>query len=751
MKEAVLLDAGMSSREALYRLAQHGYWKHPDVPSARLWLDEYVIRINKLAAQADRTSPGDREAGEVDGAAAAVRSAPLNFEDAIRLNARAAAGQWAAIRRQDSMTIFWYARPVQELLDLLSEVGGDVNLRDALNLHEYEATPSIQAAELPRSSGKLAIVLHGNDLIGVREDIPNDGKLSTRGFRDVVRSASPFEADLGGAVLEESARGSDIDVSVRAFPLLQAPQKVATGEAFDLEIGLSETPVAGVTSPGEVVLRAAPGAATIPVEIQVIADGFEAPNGWKRTLDVIVAEPTRVRVKVALVALQQNEPLRLTKLLVHFAVAGVRCGSASRNIVVESSNVADGSSNSTVVPPDNTRGLSWLAGDGPPPGLVLGPDLPAKPDIELNIYKLDGNTTGGSYRCSIWNAHVVPVPDGSLAIELGNDAGTFAKLLINEVRQWSGDRLVDTILGNIGKIVRDKLPAEFWTVLQGVAAVVKDRPVTLQLNSAEPYVPWELARVDPPIDPARPPFLSAQVAMGRWIVGDRSVASPPPATQSVRAMAVMAGMYKIGGGLRALPEAVEEAKIIAKSYEKMPVVPLECTAANLNDLLEAELSYQFNSIGGVQCVHFAGHGEIDPTRPEEAAIYLNDGRPITPLFFNGSTLGKTCSPFIFLNACMVGTAGEMLGGFGGFPGNCLAGGFCGLLAPLWAVNDSVARSIAIDFYQQTFSASGDRSIADILRDIRSKYQKKTPVATYMAYVYYGNPNLKLTWTRPVEP
>jgi len=254
--------------------------------------------------------------------------------------------------------------------------------------------------------------------------------------------------------------------------------------------------------------------------------------------------------------------------------------------------------------------------------------------------------------------------------------------------------------------------------------------------------------VDPPIHAARPRFLAAQVAMGRWILGDRAVASPPLVSRTIQAMAVMAGMYKLESGLRPLPQAIEEAKTLAQSYAAMPAIPLECSAANFKSLLDASLSYNFNSIGGVECVHFAGHGEVDPERPGDAAIYLSDGRPISPVFFNGSLLGQNHAPFIFLNACMVGTGGEMLGGLGGFPGNCLAGGFSGLVAPLWAVNDGVAKSLALEFYRQVFSVPEGRSVAEILCELRSNYNSERPVSSYLAYVYYGHPDLKLVWNRP---
>jgi hypothetical protein len=735
MKDAILLDAGMTVGAALRRLAQHGYWTYPDALEARLWLDEYTTNINKLAAHAGQArSDGSDESG---GAAVAVRTAVLTFEDAVRLNARSQDGRWAAIRRQDDVTIFWYARPVRDVLGILSNAAPDTTVCVALDLHETSAAPPIQVMDLPKSDGKLAVVLHGNDLIGVNEFTPPYVDLHTRGVEDLVRGAQ--SESVSETPLASSSADEGTGVAVRAFPLLQAPQKVTVGVGFDLEIGLSETPVVGVTSTGKLVLRAPEGATIIPVEVQVVADGFEAPQGWRQKLEVLVANPTKARLMVALVPLPQNDAVRLTSLWVHFVVGGVTCGTASRNVVVESVT-------GTARPP-NQRGISWLGAEGPPTAITIG-EAPLVPDIELDISKPDGNAAQGSYRCVIRNAHGVPVPNGPLAIELGSDANTFAKTLIDQVRQFSGKPLVANLLESVGEQVAEKLPPEFWTVLQAVAALVKKRPITFQLNSSEPYVPWELAVVDPLIDAARPKFLAAQVAMGRWILGSRGVKSPPRSVRNVQAMAVMAGMYNANAGLQPLPQAIEEAKAIAKSYETLPTIPLDCTEANFKALLDATLSYNFNSIGGVQCVHFAGHGEVDPSRPGDAAIYLSDGGPISPLFFRASILGKEHSPFIFLNACMVGAGGEMLGDFGGFPGNCLAGGFCGLIAPLWAVNDGVAKSIALEFYRKMFAGPEGRTVAEILQELRSNYDDKEPVSSYLAYVYYGNPYLKFTRAPP---
>jgi hypothetical protein len=89
---------------------------------------------------------------------------------------------------------------------------------------------------------------------------------------------------------------------------------------------------------------------------------------------------------------------------------------------------------------------------------------------------------------------------------------------------------------------------------------------------------------------------------------------------------------------------------------------------------------------------------------------------------------------------MVGTAGEMLGDYGGFPGNCLAGNFSGLVAPLWAVNDVVAKWVALEFYRHALSDT-PRPVAEILRDIRGAFAQQPQASSYLAYVYYGNPHL----------
>ena len=355
----------------------------------------------------DRGSGGHAATSTAD-----VRAAVPTPEEAARLLARPAEGEWAALRRQDGVTIFWYACQITELLKVFSRVSPEQTVLESLDLHEYTSTRVIQVEDLPSSGPQLQVVLHGHDLLGVKEPEGRPDNFDfDRTFRETVTPAAPSVPAAygteeaagvtvwrggaetvwrGGAETVESkvpsvpaAYGTEeaARVTVRGYPFLDAPQRVTVGVSFELEIGLSGAPVVGVATTGPLVLHAPAGTTTIPVEVQVVADGFSAPQGWRRTLDVAVADPTKARVRIPLIAMVQADPVRLTSLSVHFVVGGVARGAASRNVVVETK--------AEIAPPPDGRGLSWVDAAEPPPVITLDA-IPFVPDIEVDITKPDG-------------------------------------------------------------------------------------------------------------------------------------------------------------------------------------------------------------------------------------------------------------------------------------------------------------------------------------------------------------------------
>ena len=430
------------------------------------------------------------------------------------------------------------------------------------------------------------------------------------------------------------------------------------------------------------------------------------------------------------------------------------CGAASRPIVI-------GRATDTALPAASGLGTPWLAQPATASALsVSSGDSPV--DLTIELAKPDRNAANGRYICRLTSPHAIPMDAGPHEIDLGNDAKTFAKSVVDEVRARAGDVLIDTLFHALGDLVSEKLPPAVFAALRAVAQRVAPNPPAVLFVSAEPYVPWELARIDPPLEAGRPPFLGAQTLLGRWVRDGSAAASPgvassatlriekpptqPPATITVENMAVMAGLYMAAAGLRRLPSAEAEAQALVKNHDGLA---LAASSQALKQLLDATLERDFKRIGGAGAVHFAGHGEFDPARPDSAMMFLSDGKPLSSLLFRGTNYGPDLQPLLFLNACMIGIGGQLLGDMGGFPGNCLRGGFGGVLGALWEVDDTIAAEIGVEFWRRALPPDGatGEPVAAILRDLRAKYSEDAnavPESTYLSYVYYGHPRLTLT-------
>ena len=282
---------------------------------------------------------------------------------------------------------------------------------------------------------------------------------------------------------------------------------------------------------------------------------------------------------------------------------------------------------------------------------------------------------------------------------------------------------------------------------------------SLLITTSEPFVPWELAWVDEDgIDPALLPagvsegHLGALWRVGRWVPpvprrrGPDRPAAPPEATLDADALAVVIGDYAADTKIRDLPAAVEEGKAIASSYHGLPLTVSE---GDVDRLMDAALERRGRPFSPT-VVHFASHGEVSLAQQQFTGILLSGGRRLDLLTVEGSRLGKASRPFVFLNACQVGTAGSILSTYGGLAGAFLGSGCRGFLAPLWNVDDDVAKKIALDFYAKTLKASGSVSVGEAVRQIRAGFGDGSGgTATPLAYVFYGHPDLLLQ--RPKRP
>jgi hypothetical protein len=266
------------------------------------------------------------------------------------------------------------------------------------------------------------------------------------------------------------------------------------------------------------------------------------------------------------------------------------------------------------------------------------------------------------------------------------------------------------------------------SAIRATAAAVGGPP-TILLQSADPYIPWELAHVEDPWLESVPAVLGAQAVVARWALDTSGPTAEPARQVSMRTMNVIRGLYQGVIGFNPLKHAEQEALDLEAAYG---AVIVDANVESLVACLEGEPP--------AQVLHFAIHGKFDPTGVQDGLI-LVDGS-VEPDVIVGFDLAY--QPFVFLNACQVGMAGETLGQYGGMAQAFVEAGASAVIAPLWSVKDDVARDISLRFYQAVFSGT---SPAEFLRAERARPSES---GTNLAYVLYGHPLLELSRSKEAD-
>jgi CHAT domain-containing protein len=206
----------------------------------------------------------------------------------------------------------------------------------------------------------------------------------------------------------------------------------------------------------------------------------------------------------------------------------------------------------------------------------------------------------------------------------------------------------------------------------------------------------------------------------------------------VKDMVLFIGDYDAAQGHRPLPMAEEEGKKLVMRYQG---IRRTADMTDVTDLVKDEIQEDGQQVV-VDAIHFACHGEVS-TEPRYNGIVLNDsGVRLGADIISGSSIGLTSNPFVFLNACQLGTETVSLdGSYGGMAGAFLSQGATGFIAPLWSVDDDVAQDFAVQFYKGVYD--DHRPVAEVMAELRSRFNAESskPRSSYLAYVYYGHPEL----------
>lgn len=525
----------------------------------------------------------------------------------------------------------------------------------------------------------------------------------TVGSGDAARDAADLARPPAGTTSSDLPR--------ETYARLDAPDAVVEATEFEVIVGLQDRADPRVVG-GPMRL---PDWVTGPytMTVQIVADGCTLRSGetWRLELPVSARDPYPARA-LHLTAAPGGGPVRPSSIRAMYSVAGQPIGLAVRSIAV-------------------VRSASLLV-DAPraPVGPAIALSLPegdSAPDLTVRIERAESQASGRLLVQLLTADRTIPLPDAPILIDIGGEPAADLRRVIKEMNTVEGTATQYVTLRGIGLIIADQLPREMWDVLREVASRTPGRPPTVLFLSAEPYVPWELAVMEPPLDPDAPPFLSAQANVGRWVLGQSRPKLPPPARHTVGAVAVVTGKYELAGWARLVEAEAEAAEIV----ERLAAASVDATTTKVLGLLRGEPS--------ADLIHFAVHGNADAQGADDGLI-LVDGTAFGPLAVKGTPLRG--SPFVFLNACQVGQGQQVLGDHAGLAEAFLFAGASGVIAPLWSVDDRVARAIALRFYEGALAGA---TAADVLRRERAAFRDLPGVTstTYLAYQYFGHPGLRL--------
>ena len=656
--------------------------------------------------------------------------------------------------------ILWYALDDQDRARVM-DPGLDpaMPLGISLDLHEHQAGAVRQVDDADVANGQwCGLVVDGGRAVGWIPGVAGSDRGPTRGIDfgpggGRWTGAQPIEApgrdpeaggDLGGPLGSESPPTSGAEApgdplptnrapaSVPVYPRVDVPETVKPAATFDVVVGLSQQAQPGLQGAVMTIVTDQ----TTQLTLQIKAEKFTVAQ-VRHELAFDPADIAAHTATFTLTAPPVTEPWR-GRIEVEYSHNGLLIGTAWRELLVAPDAPAEA--------PASTSGGE----------VAVNLDQSVPIDLTVSISRGEGD---GTFLWTFTTHHSVQLPDEQVITHLERDtAETFALRKIREMSQVDGSPTAELRVAGVATEVASVMPLWFWKVIAQVWRIAKDdnRLPTVLLVSQESLVPWELATTDEEfvvdrtlVDPSAPQLLGAQAIVGRWRPagpetpsGVRRPNATPAEAMTISSLAVVVGEFGPGSGMKSLKEAIEEGQQLTTIY---PSVWVKATASDMSTLLKGQLTDRGVPVKA-QVLHIASHGEVDPDSPLNSGVILSDSSVrIDESIVIGSDFTRTAAPLVFLNCCQLATetGGALVEG--GLAAAFLRAGARAFVAPLWNVNDTIAKDTALTFYAETIGKG--RRVGDVMRELRARFTTAFPQhdqTTPLAYAYYGHPGLILS-------
>jgi CHAT domain len=363
----------------------------------------------------------------------------------------------------------------------------------------------------------------------------------------------------------------------------------------------------------------------------------------------------------------------------------------------------------------------------------------AVPDLSIHVTRPVGEA------CWVWRV-VSPRPWLNRNIEskaftddsIDRLTGSLAKRIDRD-----GVAKAYAIVNNIAEQISDIVPQEIKSAMFQAARAVPNRPISILFYGELAQVPWELVRVDDnwTLIADVPPLLGAQARVGRWFERSGPPKRPPVAMTTVSKTVVISGKYD-GRKWQELRHAREEADALVQ------ILGAQDHVKRIDADKPTEVSDELHTDDSYEAFHLALHGQMSD-RQMRSGLVLPPGDDNDYLEEQDIRTYTTFKkrPFIFLNACQAAGNYAFLDMARGLAEALIVQGAGALVAPIWKVDDAVAKDLALDFYAHVVKGM---PVAEALRRQRARFTQQDPRPEYVAYQLYGHPDYQLAYWSIVQ-
>ena len=570
-------------------------------------------------------------------------------------------------------TDLYYLYTKSEAIGRLANHDAQTTLFDAFNLHESTATPTRDAFAAADEVPDRAVVLEEGRVIGFFDATVPPTERGTKG-----RDGQP---GYGGVL------------PVPRSLVTQFPDQVRLAEIVSLLVSLSAEPAQGSALPVALPVGSAIDVIVVPKRGLVLegkGEGTLVVSDQQETLPLqfklraIELGPAKLQV----LAFHQGQPLGMIRLA------------------------------PTVVPADEAADVSRVSRQQNMASITAA----QQPDLTLLIFEhqingqpaLTFRLTAADAGLGLYLKVFGPVPLRTNPFKYFQEF--FRDIEGLPISNPQERARLEPRLAAMGSMLFEQL---IPTDLQVLLWQLRDRIKVVQVHSEEPWIPWELCKLQGREDGrvAEGPFLCEAFVMTRWLPG---IGFKP--ALSLKNMALV--LPRDSG----LPMATSEGEYVlslasgGRQVTRVPATFLEVRAALAS--------------GAYDGWHFTGHGAFRAPDPNRSAMLLEDGEELTPEDLSGvvSNLGLA-RPLVFLNACQIGRSALSLTDIGGWAAQFLRAGAAAFIGAYWSVYDQAAHDFARAFYGRLLAGL---PIGEAVREARVAI-KPLGDPTWLAYTVFAYP------------